>query len=53
MFLLGQTIEYQQNGQTQTAKAMDIDVQGGLVVKTEDNKLVTLKTGEVSIKKHP
>lgn len=53
MFLLGQTIEYQQNGQTQTAKAMDIDVQGGLVVKTEDNKLVTLKTGEVSIKKYP
>lgn len=53
MFLLGQTIEYQQNGQTQTAKAMDIDVQGGLVVKTEDDKLVTLKTGEVSIKKHP
>ena len=53
MFLLGQTIEYQKNGQKQTAKAMDIDVQGGLVVKTEDDKLVTLKTGEVSIKKHP
>ena len=53
MFLLGQAIEYQQNGQTQTGKAMDIDGQGGLVVKTEDGKLVTLKTGEVSIKKHP
>jgi BirA family biotin operon repressor/biotin-[acetyl-CoA-carboxylase] ligase len=48
--VLGKEITYEQNGITQTAKALDIDPFGGLVVKNQNEEMVTLSSGEITIR---
>ena len=49
-FVLGKEITFEQSGKTYNATALDIDKNGGLIVKTSDGKTETLKSGEISIK---
>lgn len=47
--VLGKEITYTQEGVTKTATAIDIDKNGGLVIKTA-NGLETLSTGEITVR---
>jgi len=47
--VLGCDINYTENGVTKVATAIDIDRNGGLVIKTE-NGLKTLSSGEISVR---
>lgn len=47
--VLGKEITYTQNGETKSATAIDIDNNGGLVIKTESG-IDTLSTGEISVR---
>jgi len=49
-FVLGKEITFEQSGKTYNATALDIDKNGGLIVKTSDGKTETLQSGEISIK---
>ncbi len=48
--LLGKKISFIQGGKNTPATAVAIDERGGLVVKTEDGKEQTLRSGEISIR---
>ena len=50
MFMLGKTITFNETENSYEATALDVDDIGRLVVKTFDNNLMHLSTGEVSIK---
>lgn len=47
--VINKKITYTQNGVTKTAIAIDIDQNGGLVIKT-DNGVKTLSTGEITVR---
>ena len=47
--VLGKEIIYTENGNSKTAKALDIDKNGGLIIE-ENGKLKTLSGGEISLK---
>ena len=47
-FCLGRAVRYTQNDMPHTAKAVDIDADGGLVVE-ENGVITTLNSGEISI----
>ena len=47
--VLGEKINYTEDGITKEAVAIDIDQNGGLVIETE-NKIKTLSTGEITIR---
>ena len=47
--VLNREITFEQNGVKHTAKAMDIDPSGGLVVAFPDGKIETLSSGEITI----
>lgn len=49
--IIGREICYIANGKTTTATAIDIDTSGGLVVKHLDGSIITLNSGEISIRK--
>lgn len=48
--LLGKGITFEQNGNTCRATALDIDEHGGLVVRTEQGRVVTLNSGEITVR---
>ncbi|MBR4816327.1 MAG: hypothetical protein IKZ73_03560, partial [Lachnospiraceae bacterium] len=49
--VLGKEITYIENGKEQTATAIDIDDDGGLIVKSiSDNSMVVLRSGEISLR---
>ncbi len=48
--VLGKKITFSKNGETFFAYALDIDKNGGLIVKTENGETLTLNSGEISIK---
>lgn len=48
-FILGQRVTVQRGNDSFEATAVSIDVSGGLVVETDDNKHLTLNSGEVSL----
>ena len=49
--VLGKEITYIENGTEQAAIAIDIDDDGGLVVKNiSDNSIITLRSGEISVR---
>lgn len=48
-FVLGQEITYTEKGVTKSATAIDINENGGLIIKTE-NGLTTLSTGEITVR---
>ena len=49
--VLGKEIIYIENGTEQAATAIDIDDDGGLVVKNiSDNSIITLRSGEISVR---
>ncbi|WMJ22438.1 biotin--[acetyl-CoA-carboxylase] ligase [Paludicola sp. MB14-C6] len=50
-FVIGQKVNVIQPTNTFLATAIDINEQGGLVVKAEDGQVIELNTGEVSIRK--
>ena len=47
--VLGKEIVYTENGQSKTAKAVDIDADGGLIIE-ENGKIKTLSGGEISLR---
>ena len=47
--VIGKEITYIKNGETMTATAVDIDRNGGLVIKTDD-ETKTLNTGEITVR---
>ncbi len=47
---LGNDVIWTQNGQTQYGKALDIDEDGGLIVKFRDGDIRTVSSGEVSVR---
>ena len=49
--ILGERIDYIQNGKVTSAKAIKIDSDGGLVVELENGETTTLRSGEISIRK--
>lgn len=49
--ILGQRVEYTRGGKTYVATAYDIDDNGGLQVRRDDQVRETISAGEVSIKK--
>jgi len=49
-FVLGKEITFERNGKTHKAIAMDVDKNGGLIIRTPDGKTETLQSGEISIK---
>ncbi|TJX13884.1 biotin--[acetyl-CoA-carboxylase] ligase [Tissierella creatinini] len=49
-FVLGMDISYDKNGEIIYGKAVDINQNGNLVVKTRDGKTEILNSGEISIK---
>ena len=49
-FVLGKEITFEQSGKTYNATALDIDKNGGLIIRTPDGKTETLQSGEISIK---
>lgn len=48
--ILGEKIVFISKGQKQSALALDIDKEGGLVVKLPDNTEKTLSSGEISVR---
>ena len=48
--LIGRKICFIENGRATAATALEIDGRGGLVVKTENGKTKTLRSGEISVK---
>ncbi len=48
--VLGRTINYFVNGQKKTAEAIRIDSSGGLVVKNMNGEIITLTSGEISVR---
>ncbi|MBQ8175027.1 MAG: biotin--[Clostridia bacterium] len=48
--VLGREITYQQNGEVFFARALDIDENGGLLVKHADGSRTTLQSGEISLR---
>lgn len=48
--VLGKTINYFINGQKNTAEAVTIDGSGGLVVKNINGEVLTLTSGEISVR---
>lgn len=48
--VLGKTINYFVNGQKNTAEAVGIDSSGGLVVKIINGEILTLTSGEISVR---
>ena len=46
---LGKEIIYTENGESKTAKAIDVDNEGGLIIE-ENDKVKTLKGGEISLR---
>ena len=49
-FLIGQAIEFQQNGNMYEGTALSIDAQGGLVVELTTGETTVLQSGEVSVR---
>lgn len=49
--LIGESINFIQNGKVTPATVLSIDEQGGLVLKTENAEQITLRSGEISIRK--
>lgn len=47
--VLGKEITYTENGKTKSATAIDIDQNGGLIIKTADG-IKTLSTGEITVR---
>jgi BirA family biotin operon repressor/biotin-[acetyl-CoA-carboxylase] ligase len=47
--VLGKVISYNKNGESYTAKAIDINNQGNLVVENEQGETYVIQSGEVSI----
>ena len=50
--VLGQRVEYRRGGTTYVATAYDIDDDGGLQVRRDDQVRETISAGEVSIRRH-
>ena len=48
--IIGKKINFIYRGKTTAATAVGIDEFGGLVVKTEDGKIQTLRSGEITIR---
>lgn len=48
--VIGKTIYYIRNGQKNTAEAVGIDSSGGLVVKNANGEIITLTSGEISVR---
>ncbi len=48
--VLEKSVTYEQNGNTFTAKAVDIDDRGGLVVIDHDNRKTVLSSGEITLR---
>ncbi len=48
--VLGKQIVFTANGKSSVATAIDIDNNGGLVVKLGEHSIMTLSTGEISVK---
>lgn len=48
--VIGKRIAYTQNGATQAATALDIDDNGGLIVRLDNGDTRTLSTGEISLR---
>lgn len=49
--VINKPIKFSRNNEWINAKALDIDSNGGLIVKTNDGKIETLNSGEISIRK--
>ncbi|MBO4339642.1 MAG: biotin--[acetyl-CoA-carboxylase] ligase [Clostridia bacterium] len=49
-FVIGKEISYERNGERFFATAVDIDENGGLIIKNTDGEISTLQSGEISIK---
>ncbi|RVU55140.1 biotin--[acetyl-CoA-carboxylase] ligase [Anaerosphaera multitolerans] len=49
-FLLGKIVTFERNSKNYEALAIDINDSGNLIVKMEDGEIVTLSSGEVSVK---
>ncbi|MCD7871881.1 MAG: biotin--[acetyl-CoA-carboxylase] ligase, partial [Clostridiales bacterium] len=49
--ILGKKINYIENGRVTRALALEIDENGGLVVEKENGEKLTLRSGEISIRK--
>ena len=49
--ILGRKINYIEDGKITAATAMEIDETGGLTVKKENGEILTLRSGEISIRK--
>ena len=49
--VIDKPIKFSRNNEWINAKALDIDSRGGLIVKTNDGKIETLNSGEISIRK--
>ncbi len=47
--ILGKKISFTKNGETFTGIAVDINIEGNLVVELENGETITLKSGEVSL----
>ena len=48
--IIGKRIDFYRNNKKQTAKAMNIDQSGGLIVMLDDGTVTTLTSGEVTIR---
>jgi hypothetical protein len=48
--VLGREVRFETHEGAMAAEAVDIDDEGGLVVRTEDGKLTTLNGGEISVR---
>lgn len=48
--VLGREITYIENDETKKATAIDIDKNGGLVIKTKNEEIKTLSTGEITVR---
>ncbi len=49
--IIGKQINFIQNGHVTSAKALEIDSKGGLVVQLENGEQTTLRSGDISIRK--
>ena len=48
--VIGQRITYYIRGEAFTAKALEIDDDGGLIIKKNDGSIDILKSGEISLR---
>ena len=48
--VLGQEIYYIKDGITKKARAVDIDRNGGLIVQSKNSRLITLNSGDISLR---